>query len=132
MKRVVLAASSLVSLLLLLTLWKNSFSYKAKSKLWIVTKSVCDTAIIVTSAIYLPQLLVAWCALWLTRPFGNNRFIGVKMTIGIIVGTILGVTSFVFIEILVLFSVVAVDLVTGQNGWWGFYERLGNPDVQKI
>jgi hypothetical protein len=112
-----------IGVLGLLLYWKNAYTYSHQSLMWKVGKSFADLVVIILAAARLPALLVAWCILWLTRPIKTPVW---RTTVAVVIGTILGVlasTTVGAMEIIVLLSVFAVDLVTGKQGFLGHRQR---------
>lgn len=114
-----------VAVLLGLCWWKNSFSYPLQSKKWIALKSLLDGSLIITCALYLPAMLVAWAVLLLTRTIKGD---GLRVTASVLIGIFFGTISGLALEVLCAFSVISVDLVTGAQGAWGRW-RQGPPNT---
>lgn len=123
-KRFYLAVGAGILALFGLAYWKNNISYRHKRVRWRIGKSVVDCSLVVLSAVYLPALLVSWSVMWLTRPLKQR---GVQMTIAVILGVVFGTISGVALEILCLLGIVSVDLVTGEQGLYGWW-RNGPPN----
>jgi hypothetical protein len=109
-----------LALLLGLLFWKNTKSYAQRSRLWRLGKSLVDFALILMAAIRLPALLIGWCVLWATRPIKHPAL---KATVAVIAGLLFGLAGHAAMEILVLCSVFAVDLVTGRAGFLRRWEE---------
>lgn len=120
MKRLYLAMTVGVGALLALAYWKNTFSYSYKPIKWRIGKSVIDCTLVVLSALYLPALLVGWCVMWLTRPL-NRR--GVQVTLAVILGIMFSAMGGIVLEVLCVLGIFAVDLVTGQQGLYGWWQQ---------
>lgn len=120
MKRLYIAALAGVSLLLGLAYWKNRVSYSYKPVWWRAVKSVVDCALVILSALYMPALLVAWTVGWLTRGVARR---GVQITLAVLIGIALGSISGIFLELLCILGIFSVDLLTGAQGIYGWYNQ---------
>lgn len=120
MKRLYLAAIAGTSALFGLAYLKNTYSYKSKSLNWRLGKSLADTALVVLTAYKLPAMLVAWLVMWITRPLKRR---GIQVTLSIIFGIIFHSIGGYVLEVLCILSIVAVDLVTGSNGIYGWWKN---------
>lgn len=125
MKRLYLAMTAGIVILYSLCVWKNTISYGFKTIQWRLVKSAIDCGIIVLAALYLPALLIGWCTMWLTRPITKR---GVQITLAILLGVAFGTIGGVALEALCLLSVFAVDLLTGQQGIYGWW-KANPPDT---
>lgn len=67
---------------------------------------------VLLTALRLPVLLVSWICLWLTKPIQTPW---IKVTIGVIAGSILGFLSMVALEVLIVVSVFSIDEITGER-----------------
>lgn len=103
--------SILIGGLLALLVYKNWRQFRDKSKQWIITKSGLEFAGILAAAIYLPALLIAYVSIWITQPI---KYMSVRIGISVIVGVILTLMSGFVLEGLVVLSVFAVELVSGD------------------
>jgi hypothetical protein len=115
-----------------LLFWKNSFTYPLYSTKWRVGKSLADLVLILFAAVRLPALLIAWCVLWATRPI---RSPGLRTTAAVIIGATLGLLASATVgvmEIVVLLSVFAIDLVTGKQGFIGYREQYRQQQSRKV
>ena len=110
-----LLVSAGVSVVFGLCFWRNKKAYKAKSWGWIVSKSAIEAALISLCAWKAPAALVAWSTIWFSKPVKTP---GLRVLIGILFGAFCEwlIIAKLF-ELVVLFSVFAIDLVTGTNGF---------------
>lgn len=108
-----------ITLLFGLVLWKNHHSYRDKSKKWKTLKSLVDTSLIL-AATRLPAILVSWCVVWLALPIKNH---GLKVTVTVLSSVLFGLLVVYQIELIVLLSIPAVDLISGQRGLLGEWEK---------
>lgn len=114
-----------VAMLLGLCWWKNKISYRRQSKTWRLVKTSVDCGLIVSCALYLSSMLVAWAVLLLTRGIRSN---GIRVTASVIFGIAFGAISGIALEILCALSILSVDLVTGEQGIWGKWQT-GPPNT---
>jgi hypothetical protein len=114
-----------------LLFWKNSSLYPSKSRRWCAGKSFADLALILVAAAYLPALLITWCVMWITKPIKSP---GLRATAGILVGAVLGLLSTAatgVMELVVLVSAFAIDIVTGHGGFLGHLDRYRQQELKK-
>jgi hypothetical protein len=102
-----------------LLFWRNSLRYPMKSIIWRATKSTVELILILFTAMRLPVILISWCCLWFTRPIETPWL---KVTVGVLIGTILSLCSMFALEILLLISVFSMDEITGDQE--GFLKNL--------
>ena len=95
-----------------LLFWRNSQRYPSKTILWRALKSAIELGLVLLTALRLPMLLISWCCLWLTRPIQTPW---IKVTVGVIAGTVLGFMSMYVLELLILAGVFSVDEITGDR-----------------
>lgn len=120
MKRVYLFAVAGLFTLMGLGYWLNGLRYPNKSVNWRVGKSALDVLLVATVALYLPALLIAWVVMWLTRPFKSK---GLQVTSSVIFGIIFGSISGVALEVICVAGIFAVDLLTGDQGIYGWWSK---------
>lgn len=120
MRRIYAAAFVGIAALFGLAYWKNSVSYSFKPVKWQVGKSTIDVSIVVLAALYLPALLVGWTVMWLTRPI-NRR--GIQVTLSILFGVLFQTIGGVALEVLCILGILAVDLITGSQGIYGWWKQ---------
>lgn len=130
-KYIAAAWATAIALLLGLVWWKNKRSYRERSWRWRLSKTLIDTGLIILAAARLPMLLVTWAVLWLIRPI---RSPGLKATLGVILGTSLGLMTAAgtgIMEILVIFSAFSIDLITGNGGFLKYW-KMTEPKSKKL
>ena len=120
MKRLYIAAVVGVAALFGLAYWKNTFSYGFKTRKWRLGKSVVDCSLVVLAALYLPALLVGWTVMWLTSII---RRPGIRVTLSILAGIVFASIGGVALEVLCVLGILAVDLLTGHNGVYGWWKQ---------
>jgi hypothetical protein len=109
-----------ITALFVMLYYKNTFSYGSKTKLWRLVKSLVDCTVIVLSALYLPAILVGLCVKWLIRPVVRP---GIQVVLAIVLGIAFGAVSGIALEVVCVFSVFAVDLLTGEKGVYGWWKE---------
>jgi len=130
-KRATHAIAIGITVLFAMLLWRNFTLYKEHSKVWRIGKSCIDLSIIVALAWRLPVLLVAWCIQWIVRPLRNPM---ARATIGVFASLAFGFFHQYTMEILLVSSVFAVDLVTGNNSFlrhWNETEHKKRNDIEE-
>jgi hypothetical protein len=128
MKKWVAFWVTVTAILGLLLFWKNTKTYAEESVLWRIGKSLIDMGLILLCAIRLPALLIGWCVLWLTKPIEHPAL---RTTMAILTGMLLAVAGQTAIEILVLLSIFAVDLVTGKQGFLLNWKKAGEAEEKR-
>lgn len=123
MRRIYFAAVVGILSLFSIAWWKNNFSYSFKPVRWRVLKSVADVVLVVLSALFMPAILVGWTTMWLTRGIQRR---GIQVTLAVVLGIVFSTISGVFLEIMCLLGIFSVDLVTGQQGIYGWW-KAGPP-----
>jgi hypothetical protein len=104
-----------------LILWKNWKINRTWPWKWIGLKSSVDFLLILCSAIWLPPLLIAWAGMWITRPIKHPAL---RVTVGVATSLLFAICAAEAIEILVLFSILSIDSVTGEQGFLGHWRQL--------
>lgn len=120
MKRLYIAMCLGVAALLALAYWKNAKSYSWKPASWRIVKSTADTTLVIVTAMCAPALLIGWTTLWLTR--GVKRR-GIQVTLAIVFGILFGSISGIALEVLCVLGIFSVDLLTGSQGLYGWWNK---------
>ncbi len=120
MRRLYVAINLGIIALFGIALWKNKKSYGYKSWNWRFNKSFIDTALVLLAATCLPALLVAWIVMWAVRPFTRR---GVQLTLAVLLGVLFSSVGGFALEALCVLGIFAVDLVTGQQGIYGWWKQ---------
>jgi hypothetical protein len=112
-----------------LLLWRNKRKYPSKRVYWLITKSLTELTIVVTSAIRMPALLCAWISLWVTKPIKEPWL---RTTVGVLLAVGLGWLALFGMEVILLLSVLAVDDITGeQSGFLGNLKRAKEAEKER-
>lgn len=106
--------------LLGLTWLKNTYSYGLKSIKWRMGKTVIDASLIILAALYFPALLVSWIVMWLSAPIQRR---GIQVTLAVLLGIAFSSIGGVALEVLCVLAIFAVDLLTGNRGFYGWYKQ---------
>jgi len=120
MKKLYVAMFLGIAALFGLSLWKNWYSYGYKTWKWRAGKSAIDVTLIVLAALYLPALLVGWSVMWMTRNIARR---GVQITLAVLLGVLFSTIGGVALEILCILGIFSVDLLTGQQGVYGWFKQ---------
>jgi hypothetical protein len=120
MKRLYLAMTAGIAVLFAIAYWKNTVSYAVKSAKWRAGKSAIDCCFVVLAALYLPPFLVGWCTMWLTRPLKRR---GIQMSLAILLGVLFSTIGGIALEVLCVLAIFAVDLLTGEQGIYGWWRQ---------
>jgi hypothetical protein len=114
--------------LLGLTFLKNWKMNQEQNWKWISTKSIFDWALIVSAAVWLPPLLVAWSCVWIIRPIKHPA---ARATASVIVTIILGICALEALEVLAVLSIFSIDSVTGKQGFLGNLASARQKDKER-
>lgn len=112
--------------------WRNHKLYP-ELRIWAkAAKTSIDWLLLLSAAVWLPPMLVAWCVMWASR---NIRRSSLRMTFAVFAGMFFSLLMMGAREILVVFAAFSVDLITGANGfikWWRRYDRQEGTAQQEV
>lgn len=116
---------ALVASLLSVALWRTKTQYKTRSNWFVTGKAAIDTTLVVLLAAFCPPLLIAYCTLWLSQFVSASAWL--KTTVSIGAGLILTVAGGLYLEIVAILGLFAIDVVTGDfvKRW----QKLGDSHV---
>lgn len=101
--------AALISALFGVVLWKNYRYYKDKSTKFKVAKSTVETALIASSAAWMPGILIVYGSAWATKPMERKPYI--RMGLAAVASVFLILASTFALELLVLIGVFSVELL---------------------
>lgn len=105
----------------------NHRNYRQKPLGWKLAKSFADVVLVVLAGVNLPALLVGWIVYWVTSPIKNGA---VRVTISVLSGLVLGIFGELYLELLLLGGLMAIDKVTGKDGFLGLVQKYDREERQ--
>ncbi len=108
----------LIGCLFGLLYWKNRRGYVDKTRRWYFSKSFIECGMLVLAAIFMPAIIVAYAAMWITSFFKRPSL---RIGIGFAVSTILFMSIGWALEVLVIVGVFAIDLIS--DDFLGYLEQ---------
>lgn len=100
-----------------LLFWRNRKRYRRRSAVYLIGKSLLELVLLLTTAVTLPGMLIAWCVMWATKPVKRPWM---KAVVGVFTGILFGFLSSFALEALVFCGIFAIDLKTGEHDSSGF------------